>query len=291
MAAGNQEQDNRTNTLTEEHMRSAIETVLGKTEQSYEDFMSCFTSLRKEDVVEHQAQQLQKMLRQQNDMAEGQRSHGVMNPIGDLKLIEHGSKKDDIETEELDEGHYAPTRQSADLPAGPRFVQMDNFVDDAELLEDDLDNDEEFASCRYESSFGIVDSSPASSALKLTRQLVERIEEDEGNDNKDEISQAHPEFGGGCEMRTLPGEAEEEEDGQGVLSLSDDAVHRTELEMSTRCPEAVATEDDPQSETRLEDSSDEVQPFSLDADFDYDNVALTPKWDSNHGPPGWKPGH
>ena len=47
MAAGNHDQENETNTLIEHHMETAIETVLSNQEQSYEDFMGCFVSLKK----------------------------------------------------------------------------------------------------------------------------------------------------------------------------------------------------------------------------------------------------
>ncbi|XP_022088381.1 uncharacterized protein LOC110978048 isoform X2 [Acanthaster planci] len=245
--------------------------------------------------MEHQACQLHKMLREQDgEPAGGQRSHRT-EEHKDPKASRADSEQGDIEMEELDEGHYAPTRQITDLTTGPRFVQMDNFVEDAELSEEEPgadDDDADFASCQYESSFKIVDSSSAS-PLKLTGDLVRRIGgADDGEDDKLEISQGQLEVigGGGCEMRTLPGEAEEQEE-VGVSSLSNDAVHQTELDMSTRrSPEAVTPGDSPPSEMGLEISSDEVQPFSLDTDFDYDNVSLTPKWDSNHGPPGWKPG-
>ena len=39
----------------------------------------------------------------------------------------------------------------------------------------------------------------------------------------------------------------------------------------------------------FQETTNEVQPFTLDENFDYDNVVLSAKWDSNHKPPNLPP--
>ncbi|XP_033645917.1 protein C11orf74 homolog [Asterias rubens] len=285
MAAGNHDQENETNTLIEHHMETAIETVLSNQEQSYEDFMGCFVSLKKEDVAAHQAQMMQKMLQRSDKKAttEIQRSETEASKEDDQRT--HVNIEEEIEIEELDDGYFAPARSSMDPVSGHKFVQVDNFVDDAELSEDDLQNtnsaDEELEASPYESSFFLNEDS-SKIPLKLSKDIVREVEEDaEG-----ESPVMHLELQEGHDMRTLPGEAEDEKDGR-LSSLSDDAIHETRLKMSTKMNQDVDNLE--QSKVNLEISTDEVQPFSMDKDFDYDNVVLTPKWDSNHTPPGWKP--
>ena len=109
-------------------------------------------------------------------------------------------------------------------------------MDDADLCEDDSEGgengDEQFAVSHYESSFGLVDNS-STSPLNLSKDIIARIEgRKEGEENS---SVDHLELRRGCEMRTLPGEADEEEERDvRSSSLSDDAIHKTELKMSTR---------------------------------------------------------
>ena len=115
--------------------------------------------------------------------------------------------------------------------------QVDNFVDDAELSEDDLQNtnsaDEELEASPYESSFFLNEDS-SKIPLKLSKDIVREVEEDaEG-----ESPVMHLELQEGHDMRTLPGEAEDEKDGR-LSSLSDDAIHETRLKMSTKMNQDV----------------------------------------------------
>ncbi len=111
--------------------------------------------------------------------------------------------------------------------------QVDNFVEDAELSEDDLQGgdseDEELEASHYESSFCLHEDSPKT-PLKLSKDIVRKVE---GEDVEGESSVVHLDVQGSHEMRTLPGEAEDERDGR-ASSLTDDAVHQTRLKMSTK---------------------------------------------------------
>ncbi|XP_077994980.1 uncharacterized protein LOC144448578 [Glandiceps talaboti] len=89
------------------------------------------------------------------------------------------------------------------------------------------------------------------------------------------------------DIKPLPGEAEDIP----ISPKEHEITNKTLLDMSsiigaTPRDEQLVEENQitPQSD------SDEVKPFTLDENFDYDNVVLTPKWGKDNHPPGWREG-
>eukprot|EP00057_Strongylocentrotus_purpuratus_P019694 XP_011674168.1 PREDICTED: uncharacterized protein LOC105443065 [Strongylocentrotus purpuratus] len=291
-----QQRDNRTNVLSEEHVQSAIETVLANRVQSYEEFMSAFMVLTPDDVSQFSAQRSNERVEGQMMTSEGSEETSQLfqispssprtseQPQRDVKQVE------ELEIEELGED-FIDERESLESDSkkkSSKYIQVDNYLDEpdseSELLSDDdeiVDFDD--SSSKYVASFDAETETESEAAkrvpLTVTPEMLERVNDAEGNIERSigepEQSLSLPDL--------YPGEVEAEDE---VSSSPGQSVHITRLPSSTG---TYSPSENDRIAANITDSevpqADDVQPFSIDPDFDYDNVILTPKWEPGHRPP------
>ncbi|XP_072172189.1 uncharacterized protein [Diadema setosum] len=297
-----QQRDNQTNRLSEEHVQSAIEAVLANRIQSYDEFMESFLVLSPNDVNEfasrRQASSSNQTAQLEQSAGSGTQPSNTHDSSDAANL--HGNKKqeDELEVEELDQDIKMDGK--ADVISSGRtkkFVQVDNYLEDepddeSEFLSDDAEEELNFddSSSNYVASFDSEPNTEGGAAkshtpVTVTPEMVEKISEPtelgEMEEDAEEAASQDMQFVG-----PYPGEADEEEAISPSPRPSLESVHVTQLPHCTRIPSpvevAMATE-----EIQEMESSTDVEPFSIDPDFDYDNVILTPKWQpGDMVPPG-----
>ncbi|XP_072047924.1 uncharacterized protein [Amphiura filiformis] len=142
------EGENYTNMLTEHHVQSAIEMGLQSHQQTYQEFMESFLVLTDEDVKMHNEAKMKRELEKlvvsedwegiSDDMPQESSS---VSKLSDIKVP--ADSEDDLDTEELGEGTYSPRCTDVDkFGGGKKFVQVDNFVEDAPSPRDCSDEDD-----------------------------------------------------------------------------------------------------------------------------------------------------
>lgn len=258
--------DNVTNQLTEEHVPSAINMVLANPVQSYDEFVESFVYLKKEDVEDFIPGSNDYPDSVQNNVDTGGQ-FGVRLPSEETgghvetNLVEKKrmEEEDDVETEVLTEGTNSLTTPRDRLPAEQKYVKVDNFVDE-------VCSDEESDDPLSEDICQLLEDSkdPATKGLKLTKDLKEDVEKVTFSDNNIPETQGTVQEKKGLSSN-IPGEAED------VVNQPDIVVKANE----TRLNVGIANIN---QDVAQEAQTDEVQPFQLDPNFDYDNVKLTPKW-------------
>lgn len=237
----------------------AIDNLMQKDEQTYDEFLNGFTYLNKDDVVtDTQRKQLKKVLKE----AKEKTAETKTMTESQTKVVSQDHDFNDIEEEILEEGTKSSRMSISSEVVTNSSVKFDNFVDTEELS----DPEEEDDVGGYVSSFGNTEV-PKSTAMDDTDGM---INEDTGvkvNDiNTEELSSPSTDL-------LNPGEVEEVEVAPSVNELQIDRC----LEFSAKIKSVVVVET-VENTAQTEALTDEVEPFSLDENFDYDNVILTPKF-------------
>lgn len=297
-------EENKVNCLNDT-MTSAINKVMGQDTQSYDEFINGFQHITK-DSVNHpkKLQSTTKPLRTDNVAIRqlSQTKAERLQPDKDTQQI----FDDELEEEVLDSGTIATEMTFADCSSR---VQLDNFV------EDDMSDEE---TSRYIASFGqesnkekenltpdipdvdagnrqgkynsdcktnmvtkTVHSIHTSENMKnddtseepdLMSEIVKEdkhlISDSTENENTDENADIVEVGDRTNQMSLYPGEAEPESE-----VTERNIISHTNLDFLV-----VTSRSHDQREQICTDTTDEVEPFSLDNDFDYDNVVLTPKF-------------
>lgn len=238
----------------------AIDNLMQKDEQTYDEFLNGFTYLNKDDVVKDaQRKQLKKVM---NAVQNSKEEKTETNITAESQPKDVSQDDDsDIEEEVLEEGTKTSRMSNASEVVTNSGVKFDNFVDTEELS----DNDEDVVG-GYVSSFGNTEV-PKSTAPGE----ADRTSDQENGVKMDEIDTD----GLNSPSKDLlnPGEVEEVEDAPSVNELQIDRC----LEFSAKL-KSDSVVDTVQNTEETETLTDEVKPFSLDENFDYDNVILTPKF-------------
>ncbi|XP_064603134.1 intraflagellar transport-associated protein-like [Liolophura sinensis] len=236
----------------DDQMYLAINRFIGTQEQSYEEFLSGFTCLTIDDVTKYRRNTEELTNATDTPISEGNGYHNEQIVGQTVPVL-----GEDIEEEVLVEGSVHGT-MSTDTKRN-QMVKFDNFVeaDDEELdtgSKEDRVMEELLATSGYSASFlecGSGETTNTKAADGLT----------------DELS---PSSSDNTNTTTNFGEVETEEDISHLHEISDshtvlDIISSNPCNMSEKaCPDEVSSED--------------VEEFHLDPDFDYDNVKLTPKY-------------
>ncbi|KAL3841563.1 hypothetical protein ACJMK2_019686 [Sinanodonta woodiana] len=298
-------------TPSEENLRNtlyastcdALESFVKKEEESYDGFMSSFLYLKKEDVVQWENKKKTKSV------------DGSLEKIQKLTGLKHDEEMnvcslpadDELEQEVLSEGSTTSRLEERQVVQTGTHVKFDNFVVDEEEdeeVEDSKTGHKDLSdllgnSAGYTASFDhftdeknriitrIGDDSVTFHNKELATQssLCDKEHSDlkkelELNDPEKEfeITEEYSTYFGPQGDTVNPGEVEDThgdptlQDLQNITQLDFAATYRIE-----------GVQHDPDTEDQNEPCStqpcsNEVMPFTLDNDFDYDNVTLTPKY-------------
>ncbi|XP_033119383.1 protein C11orf74 homolog [Anneissia japonica] len=241
-----------------------IDSICAKKQESYDQFMKSFTMLQKEDVINQLMKDVSDELLNEPIQEDDESAKVRLNqqPRSETKPMEGD---EDVETEILIEGTFCGSMSGRERPTGEKSVQFDNFVDEMESDEDDDGIDglgEKYVAsfCHQSNNTKDVDGTNAEKIAETPLICTD--------------------------TKPLPGEADDE-DGNNTGSLHP-AVNATQLDLSSRLQQPL--EEFNENEKPDEVACDEVVPFSLDEDFDYNNVHLTPKWSGDTRPPGFANG-
>lgn len=267
-------QENLAN-IMDASMYNAIDTFMAQEEQSYDNFMKQFTHLTHDDIkaklLSKQKAMLQKVQVPSTKLVTKETKAGQEDTTSVSNVTREGDE--DLEEEVLDFGTTSSIMSSAINPGPTRSsVQFDNFV------EIDSNSDEDFLEgSEYVASFAGQNSDQKSQASHCEPPTNEEDNQREltpttlnGNERLAvrEVTPAgiNEDNSTDCGDLINPGEVE-------VLPSVTPATQKDRiLDFSAREGTPVSTESDDQV------CHDEVEPFSLDKDFDYDNVILTPKF-------------
>ncbi|XP_071954765.1 intraflagellar transport-associated protein-like [Antedon mediterranea] len=251
MANDKKAEDAESNESNEKKAKEVIDSFCSKKEESYDQFMKSFTTLNKEDVLS----QLMK------DVGNEMMNEPIQNKDKvTKKTITFKDKKtleidDDIEAEVLLEGTPVGSMSANKRPTRKKPVQFGNFVDElnSDVEDDGIDGLEEI---KYVASFSQPDK-PTEMDLP---------------DFKDSAVPLHQ-----GDEKLIPGEADE------VDTSLHPVTNATQLDLSSRLQSSL----NQTNITDFEVTSDDVIAFTLDEEFDYNNVVLTPKWTGRDRPPGF----
>lgn len=255
----------------------ALDALLASPEETYEQFVNGFTFLKPEDVAGNG-----NGVAAQSNAASG--SNAGSNTQPQTVIQPSNANEDVIEEEVLEEGTKTPSiLMRTSETTGGAHVQLDNFVDDegSELSSNgsESDVDIESASEPYQSS--VIDAENIQGHTTSDSDC-DRIRYDstgtpvsddtipplditaaDQNENPDQINPRD---------MLYPGEIEEQ-------NVSTNAIKKvTHLDISTTPREGYKREETPEEEEENIENCDDVQPFTLDEHFDYDNVVLSQKF-------------
>ncbi|XP_013386800.1 uncharacterized protein C11orf74 homolog [Lingula anatina] len=270
------EAENETNNQ-DAYTYQAIDALMNSPEQTYDEFMENFMFLKKGDVVRPTPVPVEAPVPQVAASRDNVSVQSVAQERVDC----------DLDVEILEEGTQTPsifTRQSSD---GTASVQLDNFVEDEgeENLSDEEDGckavweDVTSEENTYQASFTPTDAkkekvpSPVSTAEHSKQERMKASIEIHDNHTQDAIPFMPEDTG----VALYPGEVEEVQQSPREKDIR--KISQLDFSTATGGP-VVAENKESQGEKDLPTDPDEVQPFSLDEDFDYDNVVLTPKFSS-----------
>ncbi|XP_060086392.1 intraflagellar transport-associated protein-like isoform X2 [Ylistrum balloti] len=263
-------QENLANTM-DASMYNAIDTFMANEEQSYDDFMKQFTHLTKDDVKAEMLRKREVMFKKMKEsnsksVAESSKQCSVPKDVSDTCPGVFTGEVEELEEEEVLEFGTSSSIMTSGVNNGPKqsVVKFDNFV---EIDEDDEDLLE---GSGYVASFAEQDPNLKSEEPSLLDQEQTDTKETESQREITPASLAVIEPNaeiGSAECGVLnPGEVED-------LPSIEPVIQKDQtLNFSAKFMEGAPIEEDQQVCT------DEVEPFCLDTDFDYDNVILTPKY-------------
>lgn len=272
----------------DQYAKEALDEIFGKEEQSYEDFVQSFMYLNKDD---NSGTKVPSPQGNPHDLQNGASSH---NKLAKLTVDDHhsletkiqGTESDNIPEEVLRPGSTSvPFLMRTPESSGAKILQVDNFVEYADegsddersipnvdsLLEDDI-----FAS-GYSPS--VVNSSNSSKhkgdRISTAKDIPSNV--DLGIELCHEATKEVCYLPGDASI--LPGEVDDYEMNEQPDNTSEAVVSPkiTQLQIATRINNCHRKNDQRTPSEEGEDA-DEVQPFTLDTNFDYDNVILTPKF-------------
>ncbi|CAH1787982.1 unnamed protein product [Owenia fusiformis] len=277
---------------------NALDIVGSKQEQSYDNFLKSFTYLHKDDITKQLIKTQEKMF------------HESLN--GNAEEHTNNTEENDVEVEDIDSDEMIETLNEV-LPGAPStsgvmvraetpgsIVKLDNFVQDEsnhdsgeDVLDIDLGDDEapylpDFSDTNTTPRGGTTILSPRIRDLSLSPPQsdpqfydsagVPIIPEEPHNDlsesNDDELEIKIPDT-----VTNYPGEIETVQ----ISPRACDIQRVRQLDFSTQSYK-VDHSDPPQlnntgtENSEVIDVKNDVEAFSLDTDFDYDNVVLTPKY-------------
>ncbi|KAK6191489.1 hypothetical protein SNE40_003164 [Patella caerulea] len=273
------EQQNLSNSH-DENIAKSLDAVLQKPEQSYDDFVSSFTYLNLNDI--NYKTKISEKVKKENRGVEKRKDSIIttsLNKGSSPEIVKTDSNE--IEEEVLDD--VAVTLQSStpstDL-SNKKLTQFDNFVSN----EDSDDEDYDLDSSGYQASFIKADCSTSNNSSEEKSYQANNAPDTKSiitigfkNDIMDSVSEYidnkqecpyKPDQNG---FMLNPGEVEREltvPDLQGV-------PHQRCLDYSCVVGDGTKEKD---SVVDVTTSSDDVEPFVLDENFDYENVILTPKF-------------
>ncbi|KAK3593931.1 hypothetical protein CHS0354_011535 [Potamilus streckersoni] len=280
-------------TPSEENLRNvlhastcdALESFVKKEEESYDGFMSGFLYLRKEDVVQWEDKRRTKA-------ADGT-SEKLQKPTGsqqnEEKHVDSLPADEQLEQEVLNEGSTTSRLEERQVIKTGTKVKFDNFV----VNEEEEEEEEEDFKTRNEGLSDLLGNSTGYTAsfdhfTDPSNTILTRISDNSGTFHNKELEESElrgpeEEFeiiteeystNFGPQGDTInPGEVEDTnvdptlQDLQNITQLDFAATYRTER-----------FQHDADTQDQTEQCSNEVIPFTLDEDFDYDNVTLTPKY-------------
>ncbi|XP_050408326.1 intraflagellar transport-associated protein [Patella vulgata] len=275
------EQQNLSNSH-DENIAQSLDAVLQKPEQSYDNFVSSFTYLNLDDI-NHKIK-ISEKVKNENTVVEN-RTDSIttmsLNTGSSPEIVKTDS--DEIEEEVLD--NVAVSLQSSTQSTGlsrKKLTQFDNFVSKEDSDNEDYDLD----SSGYQASFIKADSSTRNNSSEAKSYLANNAQNTKCVITvgfKDDIMNSVSEYIGNeqeCVYKPdqngfmlNPGEVEREltvPDLQGV-------PHQRCLDYS--CVVGDGTNKN-NSDVAVTSTSDDVEPFVLDENFDYENVILTPKFNA-----------
>ncbi|XP_078348282.1 intraflagellar transport-associated protein-like isoform X2 [Oculina patagonica] len=265
----------------DQYAKDALDEVFSKEEQTYEEFLQGFMFLKKDDVTGMKAHS-SKSNSQNGTCCDKKASSNTVSQ-GLLSQNSQLSENDNIPEEVLGPGSTAVPilMRTADSSSGT-VLQVDNFVD----CEDELSDDDDVGKNGDKLNSFLKDNVLSSnySPSVLSHSNSSNSKEDEPSlqdphpkvDLDDESHKTAKEICFLSDASTLPGEVDDNQTPE-QQDASCEAVitpNIRQLEISTR----INNRDEKDDLIRGDVGSDEVQPFTLDTDFDYDNVALTPKF-------------
>ncbi|KAM7450548.1 hypothetical protein ABFA07_001839 [Porites harrisoni] len=267
----------------DQYTKEALDVLFSKQQQTYEEFLQGFTFLKKEDVTGYKAKSSQ--IIGQQDKKTGDTIVKSLSSSESSSVTEN----DTIPEEILGPGSATPSilMRSADS-SGKSFVQVDNFIDCEDDASDDEDDDSKMHDqglledeIFYSSSYSPSVSSlcpTSTSKSELTKDQTRHQKENLTADLDDKCLQSKNICYLSDGVSNLPGEVEDQEtadeEDSGLKESMEPNIRQ--LQISTRLKGHNLI-----TEHILNvggEGTDEVQPFTLDTEFDYDNVALTPKF-------------
>ncbi|XP_076113934.1 uncharacterized protein LOC143082235 [Mytilus galloprovincialis] len=303
-------EENNVNCLNDT-MTSAINKVLGQDTQSYDEFINGFQHITKETVNQPKKLKSTTKTLRTEDVERKQPSQTKSGRLQQNKAEQlqadkntHIMSDDELEEEVLDSGTIATEMTFEDCSSR---VKLDNFIEDnmsdeevpgyiasfgqesneknEDLLPDIPDvnagNRNYNSDCLTNMETKTAHSNHTSENMKnddsteepdLMSEIVKEdkrlVSDSSENENTDENADVIEVGDKTSQMSLYPGEAEPESEVTGRNITS-----HTNLDFLV-----VKSRSHEQREQTCPDTSDEVEPFSLDNDFDYDNVILTPKF-------------
>ncbi|XP_033751801.1 protein C11orf74 homolog [Pecten maximus] len=261
-------QENLANVM-DASMYNAIDTFMAREEQSYDNFMKQFTHLTHDDIKAKMLSRRTAMLQNlkasdPKSETEGSKQSSVITDNTNPGVVTR--EEEGLEEEVLDIGTTSSIMSSGmDNRPTKSAVQFDNFV---ELDEDD---DEDI----LEGSEYIASFSGQNPSVKLEEPCQSHNQDLDFTKETDSQRELTP-----VSITTKdPGDGESSADCGGLINPGEVEVLPSvkPITQNDQTLDFSAKEGTPITFDHQE-CTDEVEPFTLDKDFDYDNVILTPKY-------------
>ncbi|XP_044183994.1 uncharacterized protein LOC114956868 isoform X1 [Acropora millepora] len=280
----------------DQYTKDALNQLFNKEQQTYDEFLQCFTFLTKEDVIKQKShsppiivpQIGEKDKKKESDVAVSTMSTKESQP---LKNENHFIDGNDLPEEVLEPG----STSGSILMQGPRqpwtkqsMLQVDNFVDFEDETSDNEDRTRTEVDAILEDDFLCGNYLPSVASKSLSKPTSNH--NSSGCTKTEDLEDCNPDFSKEeleakeiCYLSegvfNLPGEVDEW--GSHVEQVHDHSAKESakpnlrQLQISTRTNHSSQEGDSHLMESQ---DADEVTTFQLDTEFDYDNVSLTPKY-------------
>lgn len=299
MAKGEGTRSDEQSVDLDQYAKDAIDEVFSKEQQSYDEFVQGFMFLTKDDVTGMTAQSSHSCHGDsitQNGITSHDMNLKASDDVTHQNSLSQKSKEtenDNVPEEVLGPGSTAvPILMRTAESSSGAVLQVDNFVDCEDEVSDDNDDDgeeedkkklqsfleDDFLSSNYSPSVLTISNSSKNQEVEEsnTKDLGRKVDlDDESLKAAKELEICYL----SADVSTLPGEVDDHETAeQKDNSCACEAVispNIRQLQISTRINKCNKKNNNLSEE---DVGSDEVQPFTLDTDFDYDDVALTPKF-------------
>lgn len=268
----------------DQYAKEALDEIFGKEEQSYDEFVQSFMFLNKDDIS---GSKIGSSQGNTHDLQNGASGHNKMakRNVDDHNSMEtkgQWTESDSIPEEVLGPGSTSvPFLMRTPESSGGKILQVDNFV---ECEDEESEDEESISNVDSVLEDGIFTSGYSPSTVTSSNSL--KHVEDTNSAARDMPANVDLGIEATKEIcylpgdaSILPGEVDDSKMNEEQDNTSDGIVSPkiTQLQISTRINNCDRKNNQRSPSEEVEDT-DEVKPFTLDTDFDYDNVTLTPKF-------------